>query len=167
MILDPKLTATQLWNIANDSENWHTDVFDALITHPNSYRELADWAKEALGQVSYDTLSSPPEPEIEQEKRRKISFFSKKKILAKPVAGVSQSSSDVEASFDISATSKKSIFFKPVPLILPILLGILLVLASTALAIQIAKPAPTEKITVVKTVKSIASCKPTPTKPKR
>ena len=75
MRLNSDLTPQQLWTIAADSEHRDRDVLDELVSHPNSYRALSDWALAGLAVEDPRSLDVPPQPDaVEPVQKRKRRF---------------------------------------------------------------------------------------------
>ena len=83
MRLNNDLTPQQLWTIAADSEHRDRDVLDELVSHPNSYRALSDWALAGLAVEDPKSLDVPPQPDavepVQKRKRRFPSLKAKKR----------------------------------------------------------------------------------------
>lgn len=79
MRLNNDLTSQQLWTIAADSEHRDRDILDELVSHPNSYRALSDWALAGLAVEDPKSLDVPPQPDaVAPEQKRKRRFPSLK-----------------------------------------------------------------------------------------
>lgn len=102
MRLNSDLTPQQLWTIAADSEHRDRDVLDELVSHPNSYRALSDWALAGLAVEDPRSLDVPPQPDavgpVQKRKRRFPGLKAKKR------AGGSQSGDAAPTSFSPPAT---------------------------------------------------------------
>ena len=102
MRLNSDLTPQQLWTIAADSEHRDRDVLDELVSHPNSYRALSDWALAGLAVEDPRSLDVPPQPDaVEPVQKRKRRFPG---LKAKKRAGGSQSGDAAPTSFSPPAT---------------------------------------------------------------
>ena len=97
MRLNSDLTPQQLWTIAADSEHRDRDVLDELVSHPNSYRALSDWALAGLAVEDPKSLDVPPQPDaVEPAQKRKRRFPS---LKAKKRGGGVQSGGAAPTSF--------------------------------------------------------------------
>ena len=97
MRLNNDLTPQQLWTIAADSEHRDRDVLDELVSHPNSYRALSDWALAGLAVEDPKSLDVPPQPDaVEPVQKRKRRFPS---LKAKKRGGGVQSGGAAPTSF--------------------------------------------------------------------
>ena len=97
MRLNSDLTPQQLWTIAADSEHRDRDVLDELVSHPNSYRALSDWALAGLAVEDPKSLDVPPQPDaVEPVQKRKRRFPS---LKAKKRGGGVQSGGAAPTSF--------------------------------------------------------------------
>ena len=102
MRLNSDLTPQQLWTIAADSEHRDRDVLDELVSHPNSYRALSDWALAGLAVEDPRSLDVPPQPDaVEPVQKRKRRFPG---LKAKMRGGGSQSGDAAPTSFSPPAT---------------------------------------------------------------
>ena len=102
MRLNSDLTPQQLWTIAADSEHRDRDVLDELVSHPNSYRALSDWALAGLAVEDPRSLDVPPQPDaVEPVQKRKRRFPG---LKAKKRGGGSQSGDAAPTSFSPPAT---------------------------------------------------------------
>ena len=84
MRLNSDLTPQQLWTIAADSEHRDRDVLDELVSHPNSYRALSDWALAGLAVEDPRSLDVPPQPDAVEPVQKQSDAFrvSKRKSVA-------------------------------------------------------------------------------------
>ena len=102
MRLNSDLTPQQLWTIAADSEHRDRDVLDELVSHPNSYRALSDWALAGLAVEDPRSLDVPPQPDaVEPVQKRKRRFPG---LKAKKRGGGRQSGDAAPTSFSPPAT---------------------------------------------------------------
>ena len=96
MRLNNDLTPQQLWTIAADSEHRDRDVLDELVSHPNSYRALSDWALAGLAVEDPKSLDVPPQPDtvepVQKRKRRFPSLKAKKRGSAVQSGGAAPTS---------------------------------------------------------------------------
>ena len=102
MRLNSDLTPQQLWTIAADSEHRDRDVLDELVSHPNSYRALSDWALAGLAVEDPRSLDVPPQPDaVEPVQKRKRRFPG---LKAKKRGGGTQYGGAAPTSFSPPAT---------------------------------------------------------------
>ena len=102
MRLNSDLTPQQLWTIAADSEHRDRDVLDELVSHPNSYRALSDWALAGLAVEDPRSLDVPPQPDaVEPVQKRKRRFPG---LKAKKRGGGTQYGGAAPTSFSPAAT---------------------------------------------------------------